>query len=153
MPMMEKALQKPESRGVLFSLADAGQLPFEDATFDLVTISFATRNLNTSRAHLLQCFREFHRVLKPGGRFVNLETSQPENGIMRKLVHSYVFLLVRPIGKFISGSGAGYSYLSRTIPRFYPAPELKELLLGAGFSEVSYDHLLVGVAAIHRAVK
>ena len=73
-----------------FTLAEAIQLPFPDNTFDLVTISFATRNINVSRDILIQCFREFHRIVKPGGRFVNLETSQPPLRIIRWLIHTYV---------------------------------------------------------------
>lgn len=153
LPMLHKISEKPEASGIFFTLADAGALPFPDNTFDLVTISLGTRNLNVRRENLIRCFREFHRVLKPGGRYVNLETSQPPSGIVRKLFHFYVRLVVRPLGSLLSGSKSGYSYLAYTIPRFYPAAELAEILREAGFGQVTYERLHFGLAAVHKAVK
>lgn len=151
--MTRKATVKPEADQIAFILADAKRLPFPDGTFDLVTTSFATRNLNASRNILTQCFNEFHRVLKPGGRFVSLETSQPPSRPIRKLFHLYVRLAVRPLGYTISGSRAGYAYLSHTIPRFYSADELTDILREAGFAEVSFQRMMLGAAAIHKATK
>lgn len=153
LPMLEMAAAKPEGRDIRFVLADAANLPFEDGSFDLVTISFATRNLNLSRDALAKTFREFSRVLRPGGRFVNLETSQPGSKIIRKIFHAYVRLFVRPVGEWISGSRAGYAYLSQTIPRFYNAEELSEIMKSAGFSGVKYQKMMFGAAAIHEALK
>lgn len=152
-PMMQKALEKAESHKIQFTLADVTNLPFRDNSFDAVTISFATRNVNVSRANLLKCFQEFQRILRPGGLFINLETSQPGNRIIRKMFHTYIKTAVRPIGRTISGSDAAYAYLSHTIPRFYTAEELSEIMLEAGFSEVNFDRMLLGAAAIHKARK
>lgn len=153
LPMLNKIREKPEGSKIFFTLADASSLPFPDCTFDLVTISLGTRNLNVRRETLIESFREFYRVLKPGGRFVNLETSQPPAGLMRKLFHLYVRLVVKNIGSLLSGSKAGYSYLSYTIPRFYRADELADIMRQAGFDEVSFNRVILGVAAIHEAVK
>ena len=153
LPMLQVARSKPQGSKIRFSISEIKALPFSEATFDLVTISFATRNINTSRDDLLNSFKEFHRVLKPGGRFVNLETSQPNNAVIRKLYHSYIKLLVKPVGWRISGAKAPYAYLSHTIPRFYPAAELAEILKEAGFSRVDVTPLMFGAAAIHKAVK
>ena len=106
-PMLRQAAMKPEAGRIEFLRAEADDLPFDDNSLDLVTISFATRNINTSRNGLLRCFREFHRVLKPGGRFVNLETSQPSSRLLRSLLHVYVRLVVRRLGGAISGSDPG----------------------------------------------
>lgn len=152
-PMIQIATRKPEAKNIHFTLTDAGKLPFPDETFDLITISFATRNLNTSRGHLFGCFKEFHRVLKTGGRFVNLETSQPDSKFIRNIFHSFIGVFVRPIGKTISGSKAGYTYLSQTIPRFYDARELANIMIEAGFSNVTYQKMFFGAAAIHKAIK
>lgn len=152
-PMIKKASSKPESDSISFTIANATNLPFPDDTFDLVTISFATRNINVSRGSLIQCFQEFNRVLKPGGRFVNLETSQPESHILRRLFHLYVRLFVRRAGLLISGSRSGYTYLSNTIPRFYGAEELADIIRQAGFEPVNYKQMLFGVAAIHKGIK
>jgi demethylmenaquinone methyltransferase/2-methoxy-6-polyprenyl-1,4-benzoquinol methylase len=152
-PMLSLARAKPFGNKINFTLSEAGKLPFGDGTFDLITISYATRNLNSTPEGLLHHFSEFNRVLKPGGRFVNLETSQPESSVMRKLVHLYVKLTVAPIGGLISGSGAGYRYLSGSIRSFYTAEQLAEILLMAGFSEVTFKRQFFGVSAIHKAVK
>jgi len=153
LPMLTEATRKLNGERIHFALSDVKQLPFPNDTFDLITISFATRNINTSREALENSFREFHRVLKPGGQFVNLETSQPQFVIIRKLFHLFIKIFVKPIGSLISGSRAGYTYLSSTIPRFYPAEELTGILKSAGFPTVTYRNMLFGVAAIHQSVK
>jgi demethylmenaquinone methyltransferase / 2-methoxy-6-polyprenyl-1,4-benzoquinol methylase len=152
-PMLRLAAGRDPRRRVAFVLGDARRLPFPDAAFDLLTISFATRNLNLSREILEETFRELRRVLKPGGRFVNLETSQPRGAAARFLFRAYIQLSVRPIGRRISGTSAGYAYLASTIPRFHPAERLADILRQAGFSEVTYRRLWPGAAAIHVAVR
>lgn len=152
-PMIQKALTKKEASEITFLVSDINSLPFPDDSFDLVTISFAVRNINLDREKFLKALQEINRVLKPGGRFVAVETSQPKSKIMKKAFHTYVRLAVKPIGQLISGSKSAYVYLSSTIPRFYPAEEFAEIIKQAGFSEVSFKRLLFGVAAIHKAVK
>lgn len=152
-PMIRKATVKKEAHQISFIIADVNALPFREGTFGLLTISFATRNINISREILLQCFRGFHRILRPGGRFVNLETSQPSSWVIRRLFHLYVRLTVKPLGYFISGSRVGYTYLSHTIPRFYDAAELADIMGQAGFLKVSYHPMMFGAVAIHKAVK
>ncbi len=153
LPMLKKALKKPSGKSILFILGDAECLPFADNSFDLITLSFATRNINTNRAALIRSFREFHRVLKPGGWFINLETSQPQSRFIRKLFHLYIKIVVKPIGSRISGSKSGYAYLANTIPRFYSATELASVLKNSGFAAVRYKLLLFGIAAVHRTVR
>lgn len=153
LPMLTIARKKPNANRINFLLTDAGSLPLRNNSLDLITVSFATRNLNTNREVLTNTFREFHRVLKPGGRFINLETSQPRWSLFRKLMHLYVKLTVKRIGAAISGSKSGYTYLSSTIPRFYPPEELAEILRQAGFLDVTFRRLFLGVTAIHKAVK
>ena len=152
LPMLQYARQRRTS-SVRFTAADSIRLPFRDNTFDLVTISFATRNINVSRQNLLACLKEFQRVLKPGGRFVNLETSQPSSLLLRRMLHAFVKTFVKPIGSLISGSGSAYAYLSQTIPRFYDADRFSEIILEAGFQECKYKHLMGGLAAIHEGIK
>jgi demethylmenaquinone methyltransferase/2-methoxy-6-polyprenyl-1,4-benzoquinol methylase len=150
-PMIARAASKPAARRAAFVLGDAKALPFADAAVDLITISFATRNINLSRETLTRTFAEFRRVLKPGGRYVNVETSQPRSWVVRALFHGYVRLAVRRVGALISGSRAGYAYLGTTIQRFYPAEELSMILKEAGFAAVSAKRLMLGAAAIHVA--
>ncbi len=152
-PMLEQARRKPEAARISFVRSDIKALPFPDASFDLVTMSFATRNINLSKDILVRSFGEFYRVLKPGGRFVNLETSRPSFWPVRKCFHLYVWLFVKSIGSRISGSGAAYTYLATTIPRFYSAQELADIMRKAGFDKVTFQQHLFGAAAIHQATK
>jgi demethylmenaquinone methyltransferase/2-methoxy-6-polyprenyl-1,4-benzoquinol methylase len=151
-PMLAVARGKPSlaGPGVTFAASDAARLPFPDATFDAITIGFATRNLDSNRERLLRHLREFRRVLRPGGFFLNLETSQPRAGLWRELFHLYVALAVRPIGRWVSGS-SGYAYLAHTIPRFHAGAELTALLREAGFARVEETSRLGGIAAVHVA--
>lgn len=152
-PMIREAIEKPKAHRLEFILADAKTLPFCDGTFDLITISFATRNINVTRDVLMQSLREFYRILKPGGVFVNLETSQPPSRAINRLFHLYVRLFVRPLGYILSGSRAGYAYLASTIPRFYGAEEYADIIRRAGFAKIEIHPMMFGVAAIHKAVK
>jgi demethylmenaquinone methyltransferase/2-methoxy-6-polyprenyl-1,4-benzoquinol methylase len=151
--MLDRAREKTRDGQLSFVEADTRDLPYPDCYFDLVTLSFATRNINTTKQHMLQCLREIYRVLKTGGRFVNLETSQPELKLIRSLYHLYVRTFVRPIGTALSGSKTAYRYLSSTIPVFYNAGEFTNILYRAGFTEVATKPLLFGTVAIHRAIK
>lgn len=154
LPMMREAMGKAEAKGIIFILAEAAHLPFGNNSFDAITISFASRNIDSSgKGNLLKCFEEFHRILKPGGILVNLETSQPKHKPIRRLFHLYVELAVYRVGKLISGSNAAYSYLANSMRRFYSPEDLADIILQAGFSEVDFKRLLLGAAAIHRAKK
>jgi len=153
MPMLTKAMQKQEGKHIKFVLSDIQKLPFFDNTFDVITISFATRNINLNRTNLIQSFSEFYRIIKPNGSFINLETSQPTTALVRKFFHLYIKIFVKPIGSFISGSKASYIYLSNTISKFYFAEELKEIMQLAGFEDVSYKKLILGIAAVHHGSK
>jgi demethylmenaquinone methyltransferase / 2-methoxy-6-polyprenyl-1,4-benzoquinol methylase len=153
-PMLDCSASRPPAAGAFeFVLADAAILPFPAATFDLVTVAFATRNLNLSREALTRTCQGFHRVLKPGGRYVNVETSQPRLRPVRFLFRAYVKAFVLPVGRRLSGRGPGYAYLSESIPEFYAAEELAGILREAGFSRVTFRRLLFGAAAYHVAVK
>lgn len=151
--MMTEAMKKKGTRNINFMVSDVKTLDFPDDSLDLITISFATRNINLNRDVLTETFAEFCRVLKPGGLFVNLETSQPSSWLIRWIFHTYVNLLVKPVGGLISGSYRGYSYLKHTIPRFYPPEELSDIMRRAGFGNVTYRKLMFGIAAIHKGMK
>lgn len=153
LPMLRMASKKHESSRIEQTLADVKSLPYPDNTFDLVTISFATRNINKNRAALIEHLQEFRRILRPGGRFINIETSQPPSRLIRWLFHLYVRLTVKPLGSLISGSKTGYTYLSYTVPRFYEAEEFAHILDEAGFTRISFERLTLGLSAIHRGFK
>jgi len=131
--------------------ADARRLPFSAGTFDAAVISFAVRNLNLSRDILRQAFAGIRGVLEDGGRLILVETSRPAFGPVRWITFGLVRLLVRRVGRRISGSDAGYAYLASTIPRFYSAGELAAILREAGFDPVRFRTMFFGAAAVHRA--
>ncbi|MDH4212345.1 MAG: ubiquinone/menaquinone biosynthesis methyltransferase [Candidatus Thorarchaeota archaeon] len=152
-PMVSKARIKSELQKTSISLAESSRLPFLDNTFDLIVISFATRNITGNRVRLMRFFKEFHRVLKPEGRFINLETSQPKCIPIRAAYHLYTKRIVRTLGRLISGSRTGYAYLAHSVEGFFGAEELSVILHEAGFSKVSYRTMNFGIVAIHKAVK
>ena len=154
-PMLNHAVRKAGAgfQSIEYVLGDALDLPFPDNSFELITIAFATRNLNAMKGHLHRAYSEFQRVLKSGGTFINVETSQPSNKLIKSIYHQYVKFSVLPVGRLFSGSSGSYRYLSHSIRHFHSSPELTEKLLEAGFSRVSADSKLFGVVAIHTAVK
>ncbi len=152
-PMLDLAVRKSAGRAVRIVLSDVRTLPFPDRTFDRVTLAFATRNLHSDRESLLRAFREFRRVLKPSGKFVNLETTGIRSRPMRILVRIYLDGCVRAIGGRVSGSKPAYAYLAGSIRTFYDAEELRNLMLEAGFSSAAFRKLFPAVVAVHTAVK
>lgn len=152
-PMLDLLDEKAGNCPIARCLGDVGALPFPDATFDLVTVAFATRNLHTTRDVLVERFREVRRVLRPGGRFLNLETSQPASAPIRALFHAFIGATVALIGSVVSGSAFPYRYLASSIRTFYPAPELADLLRTAGFGEVQILPMTFGAVAAHLAWK
>lgn len=152
-PMIRAAGRKYKAHGIALQLANAANLPFPDKHFDLVTVSFALRNLNVTRDNLNACLAEFRRVLRDGGRLLTLETTQPPVPAIRRLLHGYARAVVPRVGAVLSGSRPAYAYLSGTIPRFYSAPELAGILRNAGFTQVQYTYLTFGLVAIHEAIK
>lgn len=132
-----------------FQLADAQDLPFDDGTFDVVTVAFGVRNLPDRPKN----FSEVLRVLRPGGRYVILEFSRPTLAPWRGFYYLYLGQVVPLIGGALTGDRAGFDYLNKSIRRFPAQPELAAELRSAGFSVISWKNLTMGVVAIHTAVK
>ena len=153
--MLDIAVQKTSllEEKPTFAIGDASRLPFKDGSFDCVGISFAFRNLTYKNPSRLPHLSEVKRILKPGGRYVIVESSQPENPLIRTLFHFYLRALVMPVGSLLSGNSGAYRYLSESAARFYSPGEIKEMLLTAGFKDVSYRPLLFGASGIHIATR
>jgi demethylmenaquinone methyltransferase/2-methoxy-6-polyprenyl-1,4-benzoquinol methylase len=156
-PMLARARRKAFLAGVAdrvdFILGGADSLPFPDACFDAVGISFAFRNLTYKSPLRFPHLAEVRRVLKPGGRYGIVESSQPENPVIRALFHLYLRAFVGPVGILLSGNRNAYRYLAASTAHFHTPREVREMLLAAGFGEVFYHPLLWGAAGIHIAVK
>lgn len=151
--MLEIAEQKGEAfRGdtkLSFQLADAQDLPFEDASFDVVTVAFGVRNLPDRGAN----FAEVRRVLKPGGRYVILEFSRPTLAPWRGVYHVYLRHAIPAIGGVLTGDREGFVYLNDSIRRFPAQAALAAELRAVGFTAITWKDLTGGVVAIHTAVK
>jgi demethylmenaquinone methyltransferase/2-methoxy-6-polyprenyl-1,4-benzoquinol methylase len=157
LPMLEiaraKAAALNEGRHISFIHGDAVSLPFPDASFNCVGISFAFRNLTYKNPLARQHLTEVRRVLTAGGRYVIVETSQPNLRLIRRIFHCYLRWFVRNVGFWLSGNKGAYNYLAESAANFYTAEEVKDMLLEAGFREVRYRQFLFGAAGIHIAVK
>ena len=131
--------------GLSWALADALALPFPQHTFDCLTNSFLLRNLADLRAGL----REMARALKPGGRLVCLDATQPPPGLFGSLYRLYFNRLLPPIAGRISGDRAAYRYLPNSLEGFPQATELAAILAGIGLSDVRFRLLAGGTVALH----
>jgi demethylmenaquinone methyltransferase/2-methoxy-6-polyprenyl-1,4-benzoquinol methylase len=92
-------------------------------------------------------------VVKPGGRFIIVESSQPKNGLLRFFFKVYTKTMVYYIGSWISGNRTAYRYLANSVIDYYKPEAVTDLLKSSGFAEVKHIPLMGGVAAIHVALK
>ena len=150
-PMLELARGKASERGVSqvsFEWADALELPYEDADFDAVTVGFGVRNL----AELDTGLGEMARVLRPGGRLVILEITQPQRPPL-SIFFSLWFDRVVPLLGTVAGDRAAYTYLPESVKRF-PGPEgLAASMDDSGFERIRYTVLAGGIIAVHSGVR
>ncbi len=133
-----------------FVLANAETLaPFDDESFDLVTISFGLRNVTDKDAAL----KSMYRVLKPGGRLLILEFSKPVFEPLSKAYDLYSFTALPMMGKIIANDSESYQYLAESI-RMHPDQQtLKQMMQQAGFENCDYHNLTAGIVAVHRGFK
>ena len=124
-------------------------LPFESGEFDAVTIAYGIRNVTDRMAAL----REFHRVLKPGGRLGVLEFSTPPEPMIRKFYDAYSFAVIPRLGEAIAGDRDSYQYLVESIRRFPKQDQFAQMIRDAGFANVSYSDYSAGVTAFHTGWK
>jgi demethylmenaquinone methyltransferase/2-methoxy-6-polyprenyl-1,4-benzoquinol methylase len=129
--------------------ADAQQLPLADGSMDGATVAFGIRNV----ASLDVALREVFRVLKPGARFVILEFTTPRSFVVRTFYHAYFHHVLPFVGGVISGHRSAYKYLPKSVAHFPAEPELARRMGAAGFSDVRWESLSFGIAAIHVGVK
>lgn len=150
-PMLAIADQKNESqaKSIPYVEGDAMSLPFPDKSFDALTIAFGLRNLSNWEDGL----RELIRVLKPGGKLVVLEFSEPIVPGFRQIYQFYFNRVLPKIGGAFSGETSAYQYLSDSVSKFPNQKNLRNMMIDAGLTDVEYKNLTGGIAAIHRAFK
>jgi demethylmenaquinone methyltransferase / 2-methoxy-6-polyprenyl-1,4-benzoquinol methylase len=143
--MLERARRKAPD--VEWVQADATALPFEDETFDAVTVGFGIRNLPDLEAGL----RELARVTRPGGRLGCLEITRPK-GVLRPFFRLWFDGLVPLAGKILPG-GRAYSYLPASVRRFPGPSDLAAAFGRAGFDGVGWKLMGGGIVALHVGTK
>ena len=132
-----------------WAVGDAMQLPFADNSFDVYTISFGIRNVT----RIPDALREAYRVLKPGGRLMVLEFSHIPNDLMQKAYDLYSFNVIPLMGQIVAGDRDSYQYLVESIRKFPKQEVFADMIREAGFQQVNYRNLTMGVAALHSGWK
>ena len=128
---------------------DAMALPFEDANFDVYTISFGIRNVTRIEDALAEAFR----VLRPGGRLMVLEFAHVTSAPLQRLYDLYSFNVIPAMGQAVAGERDSYQYLVESIRRFPDQDAFAGMIRAAGFEQVKYRNLSMGVAALHSGWK
>jgi demethylmenaquinone methyltransferase/2-methoxy-6-polyprenyl-1,4-benzoquinol methylase len=144
-PMLQAGLGKASPSTLAPVAADAQQLPLADGSVQGATVAFGIRNV----ASLDRALSEVYRVLAPGARFVILEFTTPSSAVVRTLYHFYFHHLLPFIGGVISGHRTAYKYLPRSVANFPAEPALAQHMRDAGFTDVRWESLSLGIAAIH----
>ncbi|MCA1768174.1 MAG: bifunctional demethylmenaquinone methyltransferase/2-methoxy-6-polyprenyl-1,4-benzoquinol methylase UbiE, partial [Idiomarina sp.] len=151
--MLKVGRDKLRDSGVIGNVryvqADAEELPFDDNTFDVITIAFGLRNVTDKDKAL----RSMLRVLKPGGRVLILEFSKPVSTTLNQVYDFYSFNILPKMGQVVANDADSYQYLAESI-RMHPDQEtLKAMMNAAGYEKVDYQNMTGGVVALHRGYK
>jgi demethylmenaquinone methyltransferase / 2-methoxy-6-polyprenyl-1,4-benzoquinol methylase len=144
--MLELARRKGVRRLVL---GDAMKLPFDDQSFDCVTIAFGLRNLENCSAALT----EMWRVLNAGGHLLVLEFSLPTTPILRAAYRFYLHRCLPLLGSFLTQKKSAYDYLGDSIEEFPSGNAMCELMRATGYVSRSFEHLTGGIVTIYAAAK
>jgi demethylmenaquinone methyltransferase/2-methoxy-6-polyprenyl-1,4-benzoquinol methylase len=145
----QRALDKNFLDNFTFKEINCEEIPFDNNSFDYITIAFGIRNV-TDREKAL---KEIYRVLKPGGKFLCLEFSEVDNKNLKSIYDFYSFNIIPKIGKYVAKDEDSYQYLVESIRKFPNAEEFSQLIDKAGFTKTSYEKLNSGIVAIHQAYK
>jgi ubiquinone/menaquinone biosynthesis methyltransferase len=136
-------------RDIKYHVSFAEELPFKDNSFDYYLVSFGIRNFTDINAAL----KEALRVLKPGGKFICLEFSKINEGLISKLYEAYSMNIIPKIGKIVADDEDSYKYLVESIRKFPSREEFKTIIEKAGFSNAKYYNMTFDVVAIHTGFK
>jgi len=145
----EKVKQQNLENQIALRFGDAATLPFEDSTFDVVTVAFGVRNFED----LDKGLSEISRVLKPGGQAVILEFSMPEKFPVKQLYQFYFKRVLPIIGKRVSKDESAYTYLPSSVERF-PMPKVfLDILDRYGIQQGQMIPMAFGIATMYTAIK
>jgi demethylmenaquinone methyltransferase/2-methoxy-6-polyprenyl-1,4-benzoquinol methylase len=138
-------LERSGESQIAWAVGDAQRLPLGDGEADAYVIAFGLRNVTDIQGAL----NEARRVLKPGGRYLCLEFSQPVAEPLRRAYDAYSFAVIPRIGQWVAQDREAYQYLVESIRRFPAQEPLAEMMRAAGFGRVGYTNFTGGVAALH----
>jgi len=130
-------------------VGDAMALPFTDNSFDVYTISFGIRNVT----RIADALAEAYRVLRPGGRLMVLEFSRLPSPALQKAYDLYSFNVIPVMGKIVANDRDSYQYLVESIRKFPDQETFAAMIRQAGFEQVKYRNLSLGIAALHSGWK
>ncbi len=130
-------------------VGDAMALPFADSCFDVYTISFGIRNVT----RIDDALAEAYRVLRPGGRLMVLEFSRIPNDLLQQAYDLYSFNVIPVMGQVVTGDRDSYQYLVESIRKFPDQDSFAGMIRKAGFDQVRYRNMTMGVAALHSGWK
>ena len=151
--MLEEGRRRAEAETLAerieWVVGDAMALPFPDASFDVHTISFGIRNVTRPETALAEAYR----VLRPGGRLMVLEFSQLPNPMLQRAYDVYSFNVIPRMGEAVAKDRESYQYLVESIRRFPDQETFAAMIRDAGFGQVRYRNLSMGIAALHSGWK
>ena len=143
------AVGKRRLPGLPFVAGDALRLPFADAAFDAVTVSFGLRNVQDPAAALAETLR----VTRPGGRLVVCEFAAPTQPLLSRAYRGYLLRALPPVARRVSSNPDAYVYLAESIRAWPPQPALARQLHEAGWADVAWRDLSGGIVALHRGTR
>lgn len=147
--MKRKLSEKGLENRVNTMVGDSESLPFDDGTFDRVTIAFGIRNFE----HREKALKEILRVLKPDGRLIILELSIPSNAIARWAFKIYFTRFVPLIGGKISGDQSAYNYLPASVIKFPGKKEWMATMTSCGYANVTHKAFTFGICRMYTGEK
>ncbi len=152
-PMLKEGEKRAEAENLAdrltWQVEDAMALSFPDNSFDVYTISFGIRNVT----RIPDALREAYRVLKPGGRLMVLEFNRIPNDMLQWLYDKYSFNVIPLMGQIVANDRDSYQYLVESIRKFPDQETFANMIREAGFAQVRYRNLSMGIAALHSGWK
>jgi len=145
----EKLAKRGLGQKIELRYGDSENLPFEDNSFDAITVAFGVRNFE----NLAKGLAEMNRVLKPGGMAVVLEFSKPRSFPMKQLYQFYFKNILPVVGKIVSKDNAAYTYLPESVQAFPDGQDFINIFQEVGFKSIKWHSLTFGISSIYTGKK
>ena len=147
--MMRIGRRRPGAAVTHWAASDALRLPYPDASFDALVSGFLLRNV----VDLPQALGEQYRVLKPGGRWLALDTTRPRRTLLSPFIDLHLHVVIPALGRLLTGQKDAYTYLPNSTERFLPAEVLAAHMRQAGLKDIGFERRMFGTIAIHWGTK